>query len=57
MTDNDPVSNIEFMQAMLSMARLTRAYYTALIDEGFTEAIAIEMVKVWLNATIQLGKQ
>lgn len=51
------MDNIEFMQAMLSMARLTRSYFVALVDEGFTEAAAIELVKVWLNATIQSGKQ
>ena len=42
MTD-DPLDEIEVNRAMANIAAILRAYYTALIDEGFTADEALRI--------------
>lgn len=48
----NPLNELEALNAMKNMAKLTRSYYAALRDEGFRAGEALQLTTTWLRATV-----
>lgn len=44
-----PIPEIEGLEAMRTMARLGRAFYDELLDQGFTPEQAIALLREWIR--------
>lgn len=53
MSDGDGALNeVEMLAGMISMAKGTRAFYDALIEEGFDAADAMKLSCAWVAGSI-----